>query len=160
MENPIIILLYWFESFCLIAMGGILFNYFSHQTIPKILLASFINSMFLYFIRNLLIFAKIPVNLHIIITILFSIIIFTKIGGMSWTISCTSVILGYAIVIFNEMSMLLRYLKWFNIPVDKISTNVYVHLKAGFISDITLLVVISFILIIKYFFKLGVVNHV
>lgn len=151
MENPIIILLYWFENFCLISMGGVLFNYSSLSQLKKFAIAALINASFLYFIRNAFIIFKLPINLHILISLMIFILVLRFYINLPWLLSLLTGVLGYIAVIFNEMTIVYKYIIWFKIPVNQIATNVYLHLGLGLLADMTFVVIIFLILLIKKF---------
>lgn len=151
MENPIIMLLYWFENFCLIILGGVIFNYSSTLKLRNFALAALINAFFLYFIRNLFMFIKLPLNLHLIISLIFFILVLRFYLNLPWVLSLLTGILGYIAVIFNEMTIVYKYIKWFNIPVKQIATNIYLHLGLGLLADMTFVIIILLILLIKKF---------
>jgi len=160
MENPIILILYWFESFCLVVMGGVLFGYFSPNNISIFVKIGIFNAISLYCIRNIFKIAGLPINLHMLITLTIFIIIIYKLGNVGWLISCLTGIIGYVVVIFNEMTLVYYYIQWFKIPVEKVATNIYLHLKMGLIADITYVFIIGIIFLFKYISNIKIGENV
>lgn len=150
MENPIILILYWFENFCLIIIGGVLFNYFSLNQIKTFSIIALINAILLYIVRNGFKILNLPVNLHMFVSLILFIIILHKFGNIGWLLSSLTGVIGYIAVFFNEMTMLYNYIQWFKIPVEKIATNIFLHLKLGLLADMTLVFIIVVIALTKY----------
>lgn len=151
MENPIILVFYWFENFCLIAMGGVLFNYFSLLQLKTFCKVALINAILLYVLRNGFEIMNLPVNSFVrmgICLILFVVILY-KFGNVDLLVSSLTGILGYTVLLFNDMTMVYYYIQWFKIPVEKIATNIFLHLKLGLLSDMTFVFIIVAIVLVK-----------
>lgn len=154
MENPIILIYYCFENLCLVILGGVLFNYLSQQKLKMFITTALCAGIFLYLIRNILMLTQTSVMFHIPITLAFFIFVLHKIGKIELLISCITGFLGYTILFFNDTTMLTYYIRWFNLNVESIVRNIYLHMAFGLLTDLTLVTIILLVVLAKYIYRL------
>lgn len=149
MENPIILILYFFEPFCITTFGGVLFGYSSPQNIKTYTKVSLITGLFLYFIRNYIMYLDQPIVWHIPLSFLFLIATLYKLGKFDKLITSLIVLSGYIVVMFNESVVSYFFIKLFQINTEQFSTNVFVRLELGLLNDLAFVLLIG----IVYYFK-------